>query len=260
MMGQIAAVVQPPAWEAILAGMRAGRPARLPEWPLRAPLDEFGTPENLLGWGLGYNVYHLPGTRLAVKVAMNRDARAMAESFIENQCESYHFWRSQMGECFMPPDVMFAYPHPEREGNRGCEIQMLVPGKPLWQITLGDLRGNPVLAARLHRMITGVLEVFARCRRLPDVVGCHASAPAGFRLQRSARLTSNIRLDEYDWPWVVDVGAWPRGFSIDMASFTRRLMIYKWAWELRLLRMQLARILDHNAAAWDEAQMDCGQR
>jgi hypothetical protein len=73
------------------------------------------------------------------------------------------------------------------------------------------------------------------------VAGCHPSAPIGFRILRSARLTSNIRLDADDWPWMVDVGAWPRGFSIRAASFTRRLMIYKWALDLRLFHAQLGR-------------------
>lgn len=227
--------------DAIIEGMRAGRPARLPEWPLQLPLEAIALPINFLGRGRGYDVYRIPETKVALKIAMNRDSRAIVESFIDNQCESHDFWQTQLGVRFIPPTVMFAYPHPDRPGNRGCELQRVVMGRPLWQLSDGYLRTHPVVASRLRAMIRGILTVFQIEGRLPDVAGCHVSAPIGLRILRSARLTSNIRLDENDWPWMVDVGAWPQGFSVHAAPPLRRLMLHKWALDLRLFHAQLSR-------------------
>ena len=231
-----------PQWsDTIVTGMRAGQPARLTEWPLRLPLEAIALPANFLGRGLGHDVYRIPETKSVIKIAMNRDARAMAESFIDKQCESYNFWKAHIGETFMPPTLMFAYPHPNRPGNRGCELQQMVIGRPLWQLTDDYLQKHPLVASRLWGMVGGILNVFRKEGRLPDVAGCHMSAPIGYRILRSARLTSNIRLDEDDWPWMVDVGAWPQGFSVQVAPPLRRLMIHKWALDLRLFHAQLSR-------------------
>ena len=102
---------------------------------------------------------------------------------------------------------------------------------------------HPEVMSRLDLMIQGILKVFRMTGRLPDVVGCHASAPRYYRVQRSARLTSNIRLDADGWPWIVDVGAWPRGFSIHVASLNRRLLIMKLVWDLRRFQAELRRCL-----------------
>ena len=234
-------LVRPEWWNAIEKGMRIGTPARLPAWPLRKKLTDIAGSANFVGRGLGYDVFRIPDTNVVIKVAMDRDPRAMAESFIGNQCESYRFWRSRMGDQFIPTTFMFAYPHPGRPGNRGCELQTLVPGPPLWRISRTHLHNNPGVTNRLDLMIGRILRVFQQTGRLPDVVGCHASAPLYYRLQRSARLTSNIRLDAGDWPWIVDVGAWPRGFSLHVAPFRRRLLIHKLAWDLRLFQAELNR-------------------
>lgn len=218
----------------ISEGMRLGRPARLPEWPLQVPLEAIALPINFLGRGRGHDVYRIPESKVALKIAMSRDPRAVAESFIDNQCESYNFWLTHLGVRFMPPTVMFAYPHPNRPNNRGCELQRMVTGRPLWQLSDRYLQSHPAVAGRLRVMIRGILTVYRVEGRLPDVAGCHISAPMSLRLMRSARLTSNIRLDEHDWPWMVDVGAWPQGFSVHVAPFLRRWLIRKWALDLSL--------------------------
>jgi hypothetical protein len=195
-------VLLAPEWEqAISEGVASGVPAELAVYPLLIP--EAGlVQQTKVAEGLGYDVFRI-GNQWVLKITAERHPDAISPAFIRKQAESYSFLRQHLGDEFVCLTYLFRCPIGGKQ--RSCEVQRFVAGKSLQDITDQEIKGKPKLQQNLLTLVGRILRAYEIAGRVPDFWD------TGFL--KSARYTKNILVDEDDHPWLIDVGAWPEGFS-----------------------------------------------
>ena len=139
-----------------------------------------------------------------MKIASDRHRDVISPYYTPKQLESYHFLRNHLGKDFVLVTYLFSCPIWGRQ--RGCALQPFVHGKQLKAISNIEIRSSPDLRRNLLCLVKRILTTYHFTGRVPDLWDM------GFR--KSARYTKNIMVDQNLNPWIVDIGAWPEGFSI----------------------------------------------
>lgn len=156
----------------------------------------------LIGKGLGSNVYAFDN-QWVIKIAADRHPDVISPNYSSRQMESYIFLRDHLGINFIVPSIIFSCPIWGRQ--RGCEVQPYIHGRQLKSISNAEIKSNPLLQKKLLQIVTLIISTYHSTGRIPDLWD------VGF--QKSARYTKNIIVGQDLNPWIVDIGAWPEGFS-----------------------------------------------
>lgn len=212
------------------------QPAILNTYPFL--LQEQELTRNFIAQGLGYDVFAL-GDYWVLKFAANRHPDVRAASFLGKQVESFHFLRKHLGTEYVCPTLFFQFPF--QDALARCEIQLHIAGKALGQLTNDELRKDSCMCSHLIKLFDRILEMYSQTRRMPDLIdntyysGWMHRRP--FEL-RNVRYTGNIRFDSNDYPKIIDIGAWKKGFSAD-ANLRALMRCQKIARDLKHLRQLL---------------------
>ena len=224
-------------WQATIEeGMLAGHAVELATYPLLTPEAKlFFQP--MLSRGLGYDVFRL-GDEWVLKVSADRHPDAQGPRFAEKQLDSYAFLRRYPGAEFTCQTHLFRCPIGGQQ--RTCEVQAFIRGRCLSRIRDVDLLASARLRDNLRLFVGRILEGVAAEGRTPDFWD------TGWT--RSARYTTNALVDDWDHPWLIDIGAWPEGFSLQ-GGLRATLRVRKITHDLRRFYSRLSAIDAQYSAA-----------
>jgi hypothetical protein len=190
--------------------METGQPTTLGESPLIVPAEEALSSARLVGRGLGYDVYRL-SSKWVLKVAARRHEDVTHVEFTQKQTESYNFLVAHLGQEHVCRTYLFRCPLGSRLAS--CAVQQAVWGRALAEITVREFQRSPRLRQNVRGLVDRALRMAEQTGRMPDLWdGTPPGIPA-FVPFRDARYTTNIRVDDQERPFLIDIGAWPKGFD-----------------------------------------------